>query len=384
MLNRSGLTFQGLNSLDGAEPGGLGGRDFVYTARLEADRFGRPAPVTQWPGLGLEDPSSAAAAINAWIDPAKTKSRAAAAGDEAGATAERATTTDSAAGETWPVSDGSTEEGSETDTESRTPEDEDDDEFSLKNAGFHFNFQAAISHGAAEISSQSGWDHAAANPMLSGGGGGGGAPPHMGGQQDVWHNPAAQQTRDRSSHTRAAAALQQRQHQPRQLQQVAPPAANGKTGKEKVLPACPFCPAAYDESVGANPSRKTRRIRPKAVSRTTQKHGRWWQTLGYSGPAYCQRCSEVFRDHIIRQKPNSAECTRDQPCDECAALLSHFSGGVAVLWQRIDARSYAEDSNKKKGKGAHKRAAPAAQQAAMPPTDNMWTTNPAALKQRIH
>jgi len=99
MLKRSGLTFQGLASLDGGgEPDGPEGRDFVYTARLEADRFGRPAPVTQWPGLGLEDPSSAAAAINAWIDPqagVKTKSKAA--GDEATRTAEGASTGGSSA-----------------------------------------------------------------------------------------------------------------------------------------------------------------------------------------------------------------------------------------------------------------------------------------------
>jgi hypothetical protein len=29
--------------------------------------------------------------------------------------------------------------------------------------------------------------------------------------------------------------------------------------------------------------------------------GNWWRNLGYGGPPYCQRCSEVFRDHIMRQ-----------------------------------------------------------------------------------
>ena len=136
--------------------------------------------------------------------------------------------------------------------------------------------------------------------------------------------------------------------------QVAAPRQNpipGTTGAngETTLPPCPFCPAAYDEAVGAKPGRKTRRIRPHAVSRTTQKHGRWWQTLGYDGPAYCQRCSEVFRDHIIRQKPNSAECSREHPCDECASLLQNFTGGVGLLWEKIDARSYASDSKRRGG-----------------------------------
>ncbi len=108
---------------------------------------------------------------------------------------------------------------------------------------------------------------------------------------------------------------------------------------------CPFCTDTGEEDEIVGDGRKTRKRRRKAVSRTTQRHGRWWQTLGYSGPAYCQRCSEVFRDHIIRQKPNSAECNRNNPCHECSKVLAHFSSGTgnhAKLWGTIDARGYAK------------------------------------------
>ena len=61
--------------------------------------------------------------------------------------------------------------------------------------------------------------------------------------------------------------------------------------------------------------------------------------------SYCQRCSEVFRDHIIREKPNSAGCSRARACDECAKVLTHFTGDLPDhkgLWDRIDAKGYAK------------------------------------------
>lgn len=115
-------------------------------------------------------------------------------------------------------------------------------------------------------------------------------------------------------------------------------------GAEEPQQPCPFCTDSGEDDEFECDGRKTRKRRRKAVSRTTQRHGRWWQTLGYGGPAYCQRCSEVFRDHIIRQKPNSAECNRDHPCHECAKVLAHFSAGTGnheTLWGVIDARGYA-------------------------------------------
>jgi len=47
-----------------------------------------------------------------------------------------------------------------------------------------------------------------------------------------------------------------------------------------------------------------------------------------SGPAYCQRCSEVFRDHILRSLSNSARCTMSSPCVDCKRILAHFPDGL--------------------------------------------------------
>lgn len=56
--------------------------------------------------------------------------------------------------------------------------------------------------------------------------------------------------------------------------------------------------------------------------------GKWWKKYGYSGPAYCQRCSELFRDHIIRSLSNSAQCSMASPCLDCKRVLVHFLDGV--------------------------------------------------------
>ena len=55
------------------------------------------------------------------------------------------------------------------------------------------------------------------------------------------------------------------------------------------------------------------------------KMGKWWKSYGYEGPDYCQRCSEVFRDHIMRGPgKNSAKCSIDYPCRDCASVLCCF------------------------------------------------------------
>ena len=58
-----------------------------------------------------------------------------------------------------------------------------------------------------------------------------------------------------------------------------------------------------------------------------------------SAPADCQRCSEVLRDHIMRQKPNSAKCSRDEPCDDCNKVLAHFDLSGELLWSKFDERA---------------------------------------------
>jgi hypothetical protein len=323
-------TFQGLPSLDGGV-GQAESRDFVYSARLEADKFGRPAPVKHWPGLALEDPSATAAAINAWASHAPAPVATARSSPPAAAVAARkqagvlsslppsaksALTAGAESGASWAgvrrhSSDGSTDE---TDGTS-------EGEYIERRQAAARQHPALAAHGSG------GWDAAATNPLLSSSA----VPSREAKRQDNgWlQNPVAV-----------------RHSEPHQPVAHQGPVEDGGAHKTPA-PVCPFCPVAYDEAVGADPGRKTRRVRPKAVSRTTQKHGRWWQTLGYGGPAYCQRCSEVFRDHIIREKPNSAQCSRGHPCDECAGLLQHFVGGVDLLWQKIDARSYASDSKRK-------------------------------------
>lgn len=100
---------------------------------------------------------------------------------------------------------------------------------------------------------------------------------------------------------------------------------------------CPFC------SSGGCTQRKRRRAR-----RVDVKMGRWWRSYGYAGPAYCQRCSEVFRDHIMRQLSNSAGCRRDSGCSVCAQVLEHFdepTGGGDKM-QRYDEKVLATGGKK--------------------------------------
>ena len=72
---------------------------------------------------------------------------------------------------------------------------------------------------------------------------------------------------------------------------------------------------------------------PEARRRTSNRSaslrlGKWWKKYGYRGPSYCQRCSELFRDHIIRSLSNSAQCTLETPCLDCRRILVHFPDGV--------------------------------------------------------
>jgi hypothetical protein len=84
---------------------------------------------------------------------------------------------------------------------------------------------------------------------------------------------------------------------------------------------------------------RTRRKRKVEGVRKTYKMGKWWRVYGYGGEAYCQRCSEVFRDHIMRQKSNSAKCTREHPCDDCGKILDRFDLPREDVWLRIDAKN---------------------------------------------
>lgn len=127
--------------------------------------------------------------------------------------------------------------------------------------------------------------------------------------------------------------------------------------KSQVDPVCPFC--TLDPPKG-----KTRRRRMLKRERQRPKFGNWWKQDGYRGPTYCQRCSEVFRDHIMRQKPNSASCSRDAPCDDCTQVLRHFNKSGQVLWDVFDRRAM---SNSAKAVEKRKQQHLADRSVAQPP-----------------
>eukprot|EP01050_Picozoa_sp_SAG11_P004132 SAG11_NODE_256_length_11566_cov_9.727915_3_plen_333_part_00 len=100
-------------------------------------------------------------------------------------------------------------------------------------------------------------------------------------------------------------------------------------------PRCPFC--GCDDKIVADDDveKKTRKRRKTKKERQRVRLGKWWRGVGYSGEPYCQRCSEVFRDHLMRLKSNSAGCSRESPCHECERVLEWFPADV---WSRVDDR----------------------------------------------
>ena len=153
-----------------------------------------------------------------------------------------------------------------------------------------------------------------------------------------------------------------------------PPPARSKSGAKSTTPPsdeeqlCPFCKSG---SCKPAPGKKTRMRRKRDVPRQKQRFGRWWRMVGYDGPPYCQRCSEVFRDHLMRQTPNSAKCSRDNPCDDCGRVLVCFKrDSDEELWQRIDERN---QSNKEKQAQKRKHG-----QGGTPETQTEPASGPAA------
>jgi hypothetical protein len=64
--------------------------------------------------------------------------------------------------------------------------------------------------------------------------------------------------------------------------------------------------------------------------------GHFWQKFGYEGPAYCSRCSCVFRSHMLTCTVASEKCTREAPCDRCTKVLVHFSKPHAEVFAAMD------------------------------------------------
>lgn len=93
--------------------------------------------------------------------------------------------------------------------------------------------------------------------------------------------------------------------------------------------------SAADSAMTAADTRLRHRRRMKKP-RLSRKMGVWWRKYGYNGEPYCQRCSEIFRDHIIRGFSNSCNCSRDTPCNDCAKILNHFPGDRRELYALMD------------------------------------------------
>lgn len=120
---------------------------------------------------------------------------------------------------------------------------------------------------------------------------------------------------------------------------------------------CPFCKATFaDGEAGAIPVQEQAGSKKKAKSssggeeirqrcfrnrkdvRRHNRQGKWWSSVGYNGEPYCQRCSEIFRDHIIRTMSNSANCTREHPCHDCEQILRCFTGGRENAFNKMEER----------------------------------------------
>ena len=125
------------------------------------------------------------------------------------------------------------------------------------------------------------------------------------------------------------------------------------TAPPKVAGCCPFCFERWDCATlppqrpqtleGQDGARTTRRRREMKGTRRQNRKSKWWSRVGYSGPAYCQRCSEIFRDHIIRTVSNSANCSRHNPCDDCAKILAYFPDKEEA-YRKMDAKHNGDGS----------------------------------------
>ena len=96
---------------------------------------------------------------------------------------------------------------------------------------------------------------------------------------------------------------------------------------EESCDSCPFCGASAQSQVSdaqVSDSDRSRKRRKRPEARKHFRTGNYWRGIGYSSEAYCQRFSEVFRDHLLRQNPNSANCSRENPCDDCTKILTFF------------------------------------------------------------
>ena len=133
------------------------------------------------------------------------------------------------------------------------------------------------------------------------------------------------------------------------LAQAASKSSTSPSPHDAECTKCPYC----TDRPAAKGAGKTRRRRNRSTERQRNRFVAWWKSLGYRGEKYCSRCSENFRDHLIRQTSNSAGCTRAAPCSDCSQILAHFpawstsrsagdTAGMAAVWGRNEQKAAAK------------------------------------------
>eukprot|EP01050_Picozoa_sp_SAG11_P012444 SAG11_NODE_1382_length_5077_cov_15.913620_3_plen_357_part_00 len=166
---------------------------------------------------------------------------------------------------------------------------------------------------------------------------------------------------DGSRGQRHRTAVQVKRPEPPTQQGSGHPSIATSIAQRRLLASCPFCfganskhdtvlknlnPMGFIDSSGAHggftahekrlDGGRTRNRRRKSTARKKVRIGRWLRGYGYFGPKYCQRCSEIFTDHLVRQMSNSADCTRERPCCECYKMLHYYPVDV---WERVAAKA---------------------------------------------
>ena len=142
--------------------------------------------------------------------------------------------------------------------------------------------------------------------------------PEVGGKrrQEYMHQVPLQQVSPQMEAGAMAAAQQQAQQaqqmQMHQMQQAqSSPRVDFHVAQQQEVPArrdgepavCPLCERGCE---------------------THHRLGFFWRKFGYDGPPYCSRCSSVFRAHMVTRTVSNDKCSRAEPCNRCAKILSQF------------------------------------------------------------
>ena len=95
----------------------------------------------------------------------------------------------------------------------------------------------------------------------------------------------------------------------------------------------PTLPAQQRQQAGTRPVQQPAQSQASApiicplCERQCESHHRlgfFWRKFGYDGPAYCSRCSSVFRAHMVTRTVSNDKCSRDEPCERCEKILAEF------------------------------------------------------------